>query len=400
MNQRDLARVLCRLLAVYLAVRALAALPGAVVTLGGSVLNGLPPLVYGMAATALWFGAGKLSGLIVRGGRAGRLRRAEGETLLRAVFIATGVLILIASLGSVADLASALLSPSSWLLVGLLGGAVFTQWAAGIALMLAARSLAAGLSADTQRGLVSPVRAELQNPEEASAARLVSELVSAAGELGVRRLTDLAQSIRAEAEGVAKRVVRSSLDAVIAAVEQRRPDFSGSTAADGTVTIVFSDMEGFTAMTQRLGDHAAHQVIKAHNHIVRRAVRKHGGQEVELQGDGFLLAFPDPAQALLCAGSIQRQCAEYSRRHPQEPIRVRIGLHCGTPIKEGDRFFGITVILAARIASIAAGGEILVSDVLHQAVAADRRFVFVEQREAELKGLSGRHRMHCLDWAD
>jgi len=399
MNLRDLARVLCRLLAVYLAVLAVAALPTAVVTFRTSTVNGVPPLVYGMAATALWLGAGWLSQLIVRGGRAGRLRRAEGETLIRAIFIATGVLILIASLDSVAELALALLSPVNWMAAGLLGGAVVVQWSAGIGAMLAARSLAARLSAHVQRDPV-PTRAAPRNPEEASAARLVSELVSAAGELGVRRLTDLAQSIRAEAEDVAKRVVRSSLDAVIAAVEQRRPDFSGSMAADGTVTIVFSDMEGFTAMTQRLGDHAAHQVIKAHNRIVRRAVRKHGGQEVELQGDGFLLAFPDPAQALLCAASIQQQCAEYSRRHPQEPIRVRIGLHCGTPIKEGDRFFGITVILAARIASMAAGGEILVSETMHQVLAADGRFAFVEQREAELKGLSGRHRMHRLDWAD
>ncbi len=399
MNLRDLALILCRLLAVYLAVLALAALPAAAATLGRGAVYGLPPLIYTVSAVTLWFAAPWLGRRMARGGRASQLRRAEGEALLRATFIATGVLILVASLDSVVELALALLSPANWTAACLLGGAVVVQWSAGMGAMLAARSLAARLSAHVQRDPV-PTRAAPRNPEEASAARLVGDLVSAAGELGVRRLTDLAQSIRTEAEDVAKRVVRSSLDAVIAAVEQRRPDFSGSTAADGTVTIVFSDMEGFTAMTQRLGDHAAHQVIKAHNHIVRRAVRKHGGQEVELQGDGFLLAFPDPAQALLCAAAIQRQCAEYSRRHPQEPIRVRIGLHCGTPIKERDRFFGITVILAARIASMAAGGEVLVSDAMHQVLAGDERFVFAEQREAELKGLSGRHRMHRLDWVD
>jgi class 3 adenylate cyclase len=180
---------------------------------------------------------------------------------------------------------------------------------------------------------------------------------------------------------------------VIAAVEQRRPDFSAATAADGTVTIVFSDMEGFTAMTQRLGDHQAHEVIKVHNRIVRQAVKAHGGKEVELQGDGFLLAFPRAAAALQCAGAIHRDCAAYSETNADSPIRVRIGLNTGKPIKNADRFFGISVILAARIAAQAQGGETLVSTAVREDLADDATFVFDQGREAELKGLDGRHRM-------
>ncbi|MGH8541025.1 MAG: adenylate/guanylate cyclase domain-containing protein, partial [Stenotrophobium sp.] len=229
-------------------------------------------------------------------------------------------------------------------------------------------------------------------------ARLVGQFraqgASANGDTSVAQmLTDLALTLRNEAEGIAKRVVRSSLDAVIAAVEQRKPDFSAATAVDGTVTIVFSDMEGFTAMTQRLGDREAHEVIKVHNCIVRQAVKAHGGKEVELQGDGFLLAFPDVAQALRCACAIQRDCAAYSVGHADRPIRVRIGLHTGKPIKEGERFFGLTVILAARIAAQAGGGETLVSEAVHRQLADTGEFTFDAGREAELKGLDGRHRM-------
>ncbi|MGH8519583.1 MAG: adenylate/guanylate cyclase domain-containing protein, partial [Panacagrimonas sp.] len=238
-----------------------------------------------------------------------------------------------------------------------------------------------------------------REPDAATgAARLLSELAGAAGALGARRLTELAISIKTEAEGVAKRVMRSSIDAMIAAVEQRRHDFGAASSADGTVTIAFSDMEGFTAMTQRLGDAGAHEVIKHHNQIVRRALKRHGGLEVELQGDGFLLAFPDTAQALRCATAIQQACAEHSAKPEQEAIRVRIGLHRGTPIQEGDRFFGITVILAARIAGQASGAQVLVSQDVHTAVEDMGEFRFDAPREAELKGLSGRHRMHPLIW--
>lgn len=399
MDLRGLAVIGCRLLALFLAIAALAALPSGFAAwqqapragaASWTAASGL--LLQVLVATGLWFAAPWLADRI--GHRdARRLRAADGETLARAVFIAAGVLVLVACLDDLLRLFSALTSGPRALsdprvLAPALGFTLKLGFA--LALLFGARRLALRLR-------VQDAAPTFRHPDEASAARLIGELVGAAGTLGVRRLTDLALTIKAEAEDVAKRVVRSSLDTVIAAVELRRPDFSRATAADGTVTIVFSDMEGFSAMTQRLGDQAAHQVVKAHNRIVRRAVRTHAGQEVELQGDGFLLAFPDPAQALRCAATIQRHCAEYSQRHPQTPIRVRIGLHCGTPIQEGDRFFGITVILAARIAAQAAGGEVLVSEAVRAAVG-DASFRYAAPREAELKGLDGRHRMYPLEW--
>jgi class 3 adenylate cyclase len=373
----------CRLLAILLAVDALAQI---------AMLAFADAALHVVASGVLWLRAEPVGGWLARqsGHEPHKLLPA---TFARWLLVGTGLLIAAGAIEPLVQIFSALLqgqaSAVQWISAGVI---VAVRLALGLSLVLAADLLVQWLMP------VPPEAPELPALEEQSVTELIGGLVNAAGALGIRRATDLAMTLRTEAEGVAKRVVRGSLDAVIAAVELRRPDFSASTAADGTVTIVFSDMEGFTAMTQRLGDQAALQVIKAHNHIVRRAVRAQGGQEVELQGDGFLLAFPEPARALQCATVIQTQCAEYSRRHPETPVRVRIGLHCGTPIKEGDRFFGITVILAARIAAQAEGGEVLVSDDLRAALAPDAGFAFAATRAAELKGLSGTHRMHVLDW--
>lgn len=354
MQRQALARLACRMLAYVLGIQALsdavATFPEFPRTLDGALIA-----LMLIAALGLAFAPAPIERFMVGDDGARRLRAADAQRLVRCMAIGAGGLILLGALGHVRHGASAL--------VVLIGGLVP---------VLGARALACRLAPPEPEPDPGP-----------AAVRLLGDLAEAAGALGAR---------------VAKRVMRSSIDAMIAAVELRKPDFGAATSADGTVTIAFSDMEGFTAMTQRLGDAAAHEVIKDHNQIVRKALKRHGGQEVELQGDGFLLAFPDTAQAVRCAIAIQQACAAHSARDGEEPIRVRIGLHRGTPIQEGDRFFGITVILAARIASQASGAQVLVSQDVHDAVVALDEFRFDVAREAELKGLSGRHRMHPLIW--
>jgi len=201
------------------------------------------------------------------------------------------------------------------------------------------------------------------------------------------------------AQGVEAADVRTSIDAVAASVERRRPDLRRFAAPDGRVTLMFSDMEGFTEMTERLGDRDAHRVIQTHHAVVREQLRAHGGVELELQGDGFLLAFADPLAALRCAIALQRAFAAYSGEHPEQPIRVRIGLHTGEAIQEADRFFGKTVILAARIAAQARGGEILVSSALKELTERSAEVRFGEPRDAQLKGLAGSYALHAVGWA-
>ena len=117
------------------------------------------------------------------------------------------------------------------------------------------------------------------------------------------------------------------------------------------------------------------------------------------QGDGFMLAFPDPARALECAIAVQRAFAEREREGAGEALRVRIGLHTGEVIASEGDFFGKNVILAARIAAEACGGEILVSDEMRSAAGELEGLGFDGGRELELKGLAGRHRVYSADWA-
>jgi class 3 adenylate cyclase len=120
---------------------------------------------------------------------------------------------------------------------------------------------------------------------------------------------------------------------------------------------------------------------------------------VKSLGDGFMIAFQSARRALRCAVALQRAFAAHGRSHPEQVIRVRIGLHAGDAVRSDDDFFGKAVVLAARIASQARGGEVLVSPVL-LAIADDRELRFDAGREVELKGLVGRHRVHALHWTE
>jgi class 3 adenylate cyclase len=152
-------------------------------------------------------------------------------------------------------------------------------------------------------------------------------------------------------------------------------------------------------MTARLGDHAAREVTRKHNAIVREQVRAHGGREVELLGDGFLLAFADASRAVACAVAMQRAFRAYSEAHPEEPIHIRIGAHTGPVLRDADKFFGLTVILAARIAAQAEAGEILVSAPLSDRLEGSGGFRLGERRDAMLKGIASAQRLTQIVWA-
>ena len=115
-----------------------------------------------------------------------------------------------------------------------------------------------------------------------------------------------------------------------------------SVAPEGTVTIMFSDIEGSTLMTERLGDHRTQEVLRDHNAAVRGQVEAHGGFEVKFQGDSFMVAFPSARRAVHCAQAVQRAMVEYRERDAGYPVHVRIGLHTGEVIREGMTFSDAT----------------------------------------------------------
>src|SRR5207249_2485883 len=93
------------------------------------------------------------------------------------------------------------------------------------------------------------------------------------------------------AQGTPSGDFKTSIDVVATAIQQTKPDLRSHAAPDGTVTILFSDIEGSTQMTERLGDQRWLQVLREHNRIVREQLAAHGGFEVKSQGDGFMIAF-------------------------------------------------------------------------------------------------------------
>jgi class 3 adenylate cyclase/pimeloyl-ACP methyl ester carboxylesterase len=172
-------------------------------------------------------------------------------------------------------------------------------------------------------------------------------------------------------------------------------------ADGGLVTILFTDVEGSTALTQRLGDAKARDVLREHERIVREALKSHSGSEVKTMGDGFMASFSTATKALECAIAMQRAFAEHNESAP-EPIRVRIGLNAGEPIAEDDPdgrsdLFGTAVNEAARITATAKGGEILVSNVVRE-LAKGKDFLFADRGEATLKGFDEPVRLYEVRW--
>jgi serine/threonine protein kinase len=208
-----------------------------------------------------------------------------------------------------------------------------------------------------------------------------------------------AAAVRAQLEAMMMPAA-TTIDDVAASVVMERPNLQAHAAPDGTVSILFSDIENSTVMTERLGDLRAQQVLHDHNDMVRKQVIEHKGFEVKSMGDGFMVAFSSARRALLCAIGIQRAVADYSREHPTQPIRVRIGLHTGEAISEGGDFYGKSVIMAARIAAKARAGEILVSAVFKAVTDSAGDLQFDQGYDVELKGLSGTYRVHRALWAN
>ncbi len=159
----------------------------------------------------------------------------------------------------------------------------------------------------------------------------------------------------------------------LAALEQ---DIGQDLPRDGTVTILFCDMVDYSGMTERLGDQASRAVLRDHHRIVRDAIARHGGREVSVQGDGFMVAFGGAARALRCAIDMQRAFHAYVPADDGEPIAVHIGVHTGDAVEEGDDYLGHTVIVASRLADAAGAGEILVSSLSEQLVQGSGEFTF------------------------
>ncbi|MEY2568622.1 MAG: hypothetical protein QOE35_3151 [Actinomycetota bacterium] len=187
----------------------------------------------------------------------------------------------------------------------------------------------------------------------------------------------------------------TSIESIAESVSDERPDVTRATAPNGTVTVLFTDMEGSTQLMERLGEKDWMAVLHDHNRVVRDQAARQSGFEVKSQGDGFMLAFSSARNALRCAVGIQQELA-----YRDDMVRVRIGLHTAEAIREADDFYGKGVVLAARVAAEARGAEILVSSLVRDLVDTSDEFSFGDPVEVELKGLNGFYRLYAVRWRD
>ena len=144
-------------------------------------------------------------------------------------------------------------------------------------------------------------------------------------------------------------------------------DAAGSTPSSrkpglpiGTVTFLFTDIEGSTRLVSTLGDSYA-GLLTAHNRVLREAIFRHRGSEISTEGDASFAAFPSALDAVAAAAEAQQALA--ATPWPDETsVKVRMGLHSGEGRLGGDNYIGVDVHRAARIAAVAHGGQVLLSD--------------------------------------
>jgi class 3 adenylate cyclase len=190
----------------------------------------------------------------------------------------------------------------------------------------------------------------------------------------------------------------TSLAAIVAEVDPGLPDCRDQTSPDGMMTIVFTDIEGSTAMLERLGEEDWFEMLQSHNRLVRGLVAQRGGVVVKSQGDGFMLAFSSASAALSCAADLQRAVADSNQGPLERAVRVRIGVHTGNMFALDGDFLGRAVVLAARITGRARGCEVLVSAASKQYTERLGRWDYGPATLLSLKGLANAERVYSLDW--
>lgn len=167
-----------------------------------------------------------------------------------------------------------------------------------------------------------------------------------------------------------------------------------------TVTVLFADVEGSTAMLERVGQARWLGALADYEALLNETVADHGGTLIKAIGDGHLVSFPSAREALRCAVDVQRALPLESA----PDLRVRMGLHTGEPAVRADDLHGRTVVKAARIASMAQGAQVLVSGIVRELAQADEdledEIWFEDPREVELRGLRGSHLVLTARWAE
>ncbi len=243
----------------------------------------------------------------------------------------------------------------------------------------------------TQRRL----RSELEQASSPRPGRRPPRRLVPTPDEAVKAVWETVERVREKGFGGA---LRSSIDDLAGWAQVERPALVRLAGADGQVAIFFSDIEGSTELNERLGDKDWVRLLARHDSSVRSAIERHDGQVVKTQGDGFMAAFGSPEQAVRCAISIQQAFDGGRRKDKAAAVLVRIGIHYGDVVHRDNDIFGRNVAHAARVAALAEGGEILVSEPVAETLGDCDDITLAEPREVRLKGLAGEHVVSAVEW--
>jgi class 3 adenylate cyclase len=177
--------------------------------------------------------------------------------------------------------------------------------------------------------------------------------------------------------------VEAFLGRITTAAHPSNDDVGGQGSAFRAV--MFTDIVGSTEMTARLGDEQSVEMVRAHDSIVRRSLKKLNGREIKHTGDGLMASFDETAQSIECARSIQKDFETFNKSSP-EKLGLRIGLDAGEPVSDNSDLFGSTVQMAARLCAIAERDSIYVTNAVR--AFAPREVQVIERGSRDLKGFS------------
>lgn len=183
----------------------------------------------------------------------------------------------------------------------------------------------------------------------------------------------------------------TTLNRLVVSVLDAGSDLAGASGSEGTATLVFTDIVDSTVLAQSIGDVAWAKLISSHERTIGRITGSHGGTVVKFLGDGSMLVFESARAAIRAAVELQLSC-------DAEPYSIRIGIHTGEVIRTANDLLGLTVNKAARVASAATGGSIMVSSTTRDLVGQMEGVRIGEPKIVRLKGITDAHQIAPVEW--
>jgi class 3 adenylate cyclase/DNA-binding CsgD family transcriptional regulator len=168
----------------------------------------------------------------------------------------------------------------------------------------------------------------------------------------------------------------------------------------GVVAILFTDLVGSTEVLDRLGDDAAEELRRTHFSLLRQAVAETDGTEVKSLGDGLMVTFASPVQAVTCAVRMQQAIERHNGTEPERTLQLRVGVHAGDPVRDEGDVHGTAVVVAKRLCDQADGGQILASELMAALVGTRGEFRFRSAGRRQLKGLREPTAAVSVEWRE